>query len=273
MINADEELELQELAQSEWQPELEWEQEPELSFLESLLRGFSFRGQMIPGLVPAFLMNFFLPPVLTWIYMEGRTRILPETPFGVEKAPLPPAWNIGDLFEHLVKNGPPSAVVGVILAMVLMRWLRTYPQETPYREYPHVFTGAHAGAIYAFLNLPIMMAFQPLYRDDGIWPIRMSVLILWMGLLWGGWVGWMAYREHHYERGWLPPLTVKTVATFLGGGALIVLLFAPGFLKVGKSESVPVRDPRAIFKRGELGPPPPLRAPARKPLPPVVRTA
>ena len=270
MIDSDEELRLQELAKSEWQPELEWQEEPELTLWESLLKGFSFRGQMIPGLIPAFLLNFFLPPVLTWIFMVGRLKAPPETPPGVEKPPLPPPWDLGELYEHVLKNGFASGAVGVVLAMFLMNWLRTYPKETPYREYPHVFTGAHTGALYSFLNLPFYMSFQPLLRDDGIWPMRLMALSIWTGLLWGGWVGWMAYREHHYDRGWFPPMTFKTFVSYVGGAALIGVLFAPQFFTVRKPEEKPVRDPRAIYKRADVEPAvPPLRHAARPPAPPA----
>jgi hypothetical protein len=237
-------LELQPLAEAEWRPQLRWEREEEVSILEILLKRLSFKGWMIPGLLPAMLICAIAPPVLTWIFMMGRLGVAPTPPEGYEGLPLlPKAWDIPALCQFLVQYGTGGFIFAGVFAVGLMAWMRSYPRETPYREYPHVMTAAYFGTILSFLNISAYYSFAELYTVDILCPLRFCVLSVWSGMVWGGWVGWSSYRENHTERGWLPRLTLMNFFAVTGGILLVAVLFLPSFLKIAP----PVKErPRVV---------------------------
>jgi hypothetical protein len=126
-----------------------------------------------------------------------------------------------------------------IFAVGLMAWMRSYPRETPYREYPHVMTSAYFGTILSFFNIGAYYSFAPLYGVDVLCPLRFCVLSVWSGMVWGGWVGWASYRENHPGRGWLPRLTLMNFFAVTGGLALVTVLFLPSFLKIAPRQERP----------------------------------
>jgi len=226
-------LQLAPLAESEWRPQLRWEREEEVSVLEIIVKRLSPGGWMIPGVIPALLICSAIPPTLTWVFMMGRTGPAPITPKGYEGPPLlPAAWNVDALIKSLLTFGMGGLFFAAIFAVALMAWMRSYPRETPYREYPHVMTAAYFGTILSFFNVTSYYAFVPLYDVDILCPLRYCVLAVWSGMVWGGWVGWASYREHHTDRGLLPRLTLMNFFAVTGGLALMAVLFLPSFLKI-----------------------------------------
>jgi len=226
-------LELRPLAEAEWRPQLRWEREEEVSLLEILLKRLSFKGWMVPGLIPAMLICSLAPPVLTWVFMMGRMGTAPTPPEGYEGDPLlPAAWDVPALIRILLQYGTGGVLFAAVFTVGLMAWMRSYPRETPYREYPHVMTAAYFGTILSFLNVSAYYSFADLYSVDILCPLRFCVLSIWSGMVWGGWVGWASYRENHGERGWLPRLTLMNFFAVTGGIALVAVLFLPSFLKI-----------------------------------------
>lgn len=226
-------LGLQPLAEAEWKPQLRWDHEGEVSLLEILVNRFSFGGWMLPALIPAMLISAVAPPALTWIFMMGRMGEAPTPPEGYEGPPmLAPPWDVSALFNMLAHFGAGGLLFAGVFAVGLMAWMRSYPRETPYREYPHVMTAAYFGTILSFLNISAYYSFAELYTVDILCPLRFCVLSVWSGMVWGGWVGWASYRENHADRGPLPRLTLMNFFAVTGGLALAAILFLPNFLKI-----------------------------------------
>lgn len=245
-------MELKPLAESEWRPQLRWEREEEVSLIEIIFKRLSFRGWMLPSVIPALIICSALPMTLAWVFMMGRMGEPTITAEGLEGPAR--AWDVPALINGLKQYGAGGACFAGIFAVGLMAWMRSYPRETPYREYPHYMTAAYFGTILSFFNVSAYYAFTPLYAVDILCPLRFCILSIWCGMIWGGWVGWASYRENHHERGWIPRITLMNFFAIVGGLALVAILFLPSFLQIAPAPKERPHIVRPWERRTEIQP-------------------
>ena len=186
---------------------------------DEFLEGISLRGRMLHALVGTAFFHFTLPVMLPWLKASGKLRQSDGTAAGS-------LWNIDELTALFVKVGTGSAIGSMVMAMLVMKLIRGFPRDTPFKEFPHVLGGAIFGAPLALMNIPgyMAMAYLPM---DRFWLPRYILLFAYTGVVCGAWTGWQAYRENHTERGMLPELSVWSFIETLLAIGFISLFFLP----------------------------------------------
>lgn len=189
------------------------------SMWDEFLEGISLRGRMIHVLLGTAFFHFTLPVILPWIQANGRVRQSAGGPAGN-------VFNIEELTALFIKVGVGSAIGSMVMAMLVMKLIRGFPRDTPFKEFPHVLGGAIFGAPLALLNIPgyMAMAYLPM---DRFWLPRYILLFAYTGVVCGAWTGWQAYKEHHPDRGMLPELSIWSFIETVLAIAFIGVIFLP----------------------------------------------